>query len=431
MAAENQNTGGRIHIEIPQKVYLIVIVALLIPYFVVAGYLLAKARTGKKTESTTSNAASAPVFTAGINTPDNAVMAKPGPWGNLEYVRMPLEIPEEFLSVRDDEARDRGWFFGGYSFEKVNQYFDQLGLPTEQRQILRQAKMETTGTGVYISPPSELVLNLAAGTRARLYTFLAQFSENSWQREAFVFPADSLDQFLANSHLPEKTLSLVKKLCYPHGKILLFADLPYVLETLPTYEEKLTLEKAISRRSSLLVKLQLSADSNIDSLLKYWGRAGMDKDLRPLLESLSKVSGGARVGLNNLLPPFPRSRLYRFPFPALNQPENCHWTSFNFFKERPEGNFDKPEQLRQKIDAEYYPVFSDPKYGDIVFLTKPNGEIVHSAVFIADDIVYTKNGGHFTAPWLLMKLPDLLEAYSAFVPADQPLTRAYYRNKYY
>jgi hypothetical protein len=419
----------RLQIDIPRKGYLIVIVLLAIPYFVVAGFLLSKTKWGRKAAGTSEVP---PVAQAEAgNASDNATLGKPGPWGNLEYVRMFLEIPEEFLSVRSDETANRHWFFGGYSREKLSEFFGHLGLPANQLQLLNATPWEIAANGIRILPPGELVLNLAPGTRQRIYTVLAQFSENNWQREAFVFPSGAEDQIFANSGLPAKTVSLVKQLCYPHGKVSLFADMPWVLDTLPTYDEKLRLEKAASRRATLLLKVRVNSDSNIDSLLKYWGRAGMDKDLRPLLESLGKVPGGALVGLNNLLPPFPRSRLYRFPFPSLNQPENCHWTSFNFFKEKPEGTFDKVQELRAKIDSEYYPMFSDPKYGDVIFLAKPNGDIVHSAIFIADDIVYTKNGGHFTAPWMLMKIPDLIEAYSAFVSPDEPLQVLYYRNKYY
>jgi len=87
--------------------------------------------------------------------------------------------------------------------------------------------------------------------------------------------------------------------------------------------------------------------------------------------------------------------------------------------------------VKQKLDSEYFPVFSDPRYGDLVFLVKPNGDIIHWAVFLADDIVYTKNGGHFTAPWMLAKISDLVDIYSPYVSSDEKLIVAYYRNKYY
>ena len=76
-------------------------------------------------------------------------------------------------------------------------------------------------------------------------------------------------------------------------------------------------------------------------------------------------------------------------------------------------------------------VFTDPRYGDLVFLSKPNGEIIHSSVYIADNVVYTKNGGHYLSPWMLMKIPEMVDAFSAMCPPDQQLKVTYYRNKYY
>ncbi len=37
---------------------------------------------------------------------------------------------------------------------------------------------------------------------------------------------------------------------------------------------------------------------------------------------------------------------------------------------------------------------------------------IHSAVYIADDICFTKNGGTAVRPWMLSTISDLLEQYS-------------------
>src|SRR6185369_12373593 len=56
------------------------------------------------------------------------VSVKPGPWGDLEYVPMNIEIPEEFLSVRADEKVDRRWFFGVTASDQLAQFLDAAGL---------------------------------------------------------------------------------------------------------------------------------------------------------------------------------------------------------------------------------------------------------------------------------------------------------------
>jgi hypothetical protein len=72
---------------------------------------------------------------------------------------------------------------------------------------------------------------------------------------------------------------------------------------------------------------------------------------------------------------------------------------------------------------------ADPRYGDILLLSTPDGSIIHSSVFIADDICFTKNGSTDISPWILATVSDLLEQYSFMAPPGQSLTVQYFRNK--
>ena len=49
--------------------------------------------------------------------------------------------------------------------------------------------------------------------------------------------------------------------------------------------------------------------------------------------------------------------------------------------------------------------------------------LVHSAVYLADDIVFTKNGNNLYQPWTLMRMADPLNVYSM----SGPLNFAFYR----
>jgi hypothetical protein len=42
----------------------------------------------------------------------------------------------------------------------------------------------------------------------------------------------------------------------------------------------------------------------------------------------------------------------------------------------------------------------------------PDGNAVHSCVYVADDIVYSKNGENMASPWLLTKIGDVQRIYS-------------------
>jgi len=50
---------------------------------------------------------------------------------------------------------------------------------------------------------------------------------------------------------------------------------------------------------------------------------------------------------------------------------------------------------------------------------------IHMCVYIADDVVFTKNGASLVAPWTLMKLPEMLKVYQP----EQPIVLVGYRKK--
>lgn len=128
-----------------------------------------------------------------------------------------------------------------------------------------------------------------------------------------------------------------------------------------------------------------------------------------------------------MLPPLARKKLNSYPVPTddptSNQPPNCSWTALNFFKDPPDGRFYDPEICKKELETNYVPV-SEPTFGDLLFIMKPDGAVVHVAVFIADDVVFTKNGESNTKPWLLMKWEDVVASYSTDHPMQVFMFRA-------
>jgi hypothetical protein len=85
----------------------------------------------------------------------------------------------------------------------------------------------------------------------------------------------------------------------------------------------------------------------------------------------------------------------------------------------------------ERLKEDYFPVQSDPRYGDLVLFLTPNEHLIHSAVYLADNIVYTKNGGTSLHPWMLSTVEDLVDQYSFQVPPNAALQVKYFRSKYY
>jgi hypothetical protein len=136
-----------------------------------------------------------------------------------------------------------------------------------------------------------------------------------------------------------------------------------------------------------------------------------------------------------VLPPLPSEEIFDYPTVADNPldgpPVNrdCHWTSLNFFRDVADPNFGKAEFVLKELKENYALAPADPRYGDVVIFSRPDGSVVHSAVYIADDICFTKNGSSVLSPWMLAKIPDLLEQYSFMAPEGEAVTVRYFRSK--
>jgi hypothetical protein len=61
----------------------------------------------------------------------------------------------------------------------------------------------------------------------------------------------------------------------------------------------------------------------------------------------------------------------------------------------------------------YYKTRPPYELGDILVFVDKNENALHSCVFVADDIVFTKNGNNLATPWILMTLEDLSKIYTA------------------
>jgi hypothetical protein len=361
------------------------------------------------------------------------ILGKPGPWGQLEYVRIATEMPSEFAFIISSDTTPQPWFFKGSSKEEVVTTLKSAGLSEAQvSSLMRTNTFEVTPEGCRIKASDELVLEMNENTRRAIYLKLARFTENKPQRTAFSFRPELLNDRLKASGLSPESIKLFRSLLYTQGRFLLFADLAHVLPRLANDEEKRRLIKMISRKLTMLVKLYVNPASDIEQLVNYWGTGGRAKDLKPLLESLVNTPGASSIDIVHLLPPFARRRLYTYPTISANATtaiQDCNWSTMNFFNLEPDDRFGNLEFISKTLQSDYYQIAEPGHLGDLVFLTLPSGESVHSAVYIADNLVFTKNGEAVSQPWILMKLDDLMELYSAPYPSDEPLRTLFYRQK--
>lgn len=360
---------------------------------------------------------------------------RPGPWGELEYIPFTFAATPETLPVRTMEQEPLRWFFSGHTQESFTRFLDLLDLSPEQKAVLLQPdNLKVLPTGLQITPPRDVFVALTEKSRLKIFQQLVPYQENS---SLFTFlPEASLAERFREAHVSKQTVDLVRHLSCLHGKNRVFSGIGFVLASIPTYEEKTRFLQALTRQKSLLLRLHLTSSSDVSALSTYWGKAVWNTDVHAMLDSLSHVPGGTWLDIVELLPPFPTSLLYTFPVPQnpMNGPvqqRDCHWTSFNFFRDPPDPHVADVSYFLERLRLDYYPVETDSRYGDLVLFSKPNGDIIHSAILLADDILYTKNGNNPLHPWILSTMEDILEQYSWTVEPNEQLKVSYFRNKYY
>lgn len=392
---------------------------LLLPWVFVAVVLL-RPEFGRASSTPRSGAAPA-VYD------DYVLKCRPGPWGELQYSRLVIEPPDEFAEADYSKGTPPRWEFVGYTREALHALWRSAQLTEAQvRALERHSDLELTAQSIVVRPAEELVLGLNPAARSAIYGALSAFPENPDQYEPFRFRADTAAEWFQDSNLAPETIQLVERLLYRRGTSLLFSDHNLVLPRLPTNPERVRLVKILARRSTLLVKLRVRPDSDLDTLADYWGRGPRRKDMRALLESISKRRDGITIDVAHLLPRFPRSHLFTYPqLPHEGHGHDCHWSSLNFFNDPPDPRYTDTEIVRETLENDYLPVTGRPQLGDVFMFLRADGSVVHSCVFIADDIVFTKNGTAEVMPWILMNLSDVI----AFYPADPPLTIRAYRRK--
>ena len=260
-------------------------------------------------------------------------------------------------------------------------------------------------------------MGLTPEDRATLYILLQRMGENSDHRDGFQFCGSSADQWFGNVPLSPETRRLVTSLIYRHRSFLFFSDLRIVRHLLPSDAETMLLMKAVTRESTLRLRLKVSQASDVESLINYWGRGGRQMKIRPILEALAKLPGEQNLDVANLLPPFASRRIYSYPTVSgkINRSvyHDCHWTALNFFSNKPDDRYGHVNRAFAAFNKAYRPVSSDPRLGDLVVYNDDQGRLLHTAVYIAADVVFTKNGGGAAHPWMFLKLENMDDYYPA------------------
>lgn len=341
----------------------------------------------------------------------------PGPWGRVSYYYFFLEAPAHVVEKFPLPNTTPRWIFDLADNEVIAAKLKEAGVDVDQvDQLLQSRRIVRDDRRVYVFPTAGMVENLSPQTRSTLYALLARNSANTFYHSPVFFLTDSVEEWAKDSELPEAVVQRISRLAYKSGNALVFSDIPLLLGYASSIAEARFIMQKLTRVRTLLARLDLGPEDSIPDLLTYWstGLGLRRKELEPLMRAVVRTEGVAHLDILHLLPPLPRKLLYTFPdllFAVEGRMPDCHWTSLNFFNMRPQSYLLDTRLATSLVKQDFDKVEPPYRYGDVLMFISPDESAVHSATYLAGDIVFSKNGANMLTPWLLMRLPDLEKLY--------------------
>lgn len=354
-----------------------------------------------------------------------------GPWGDLEYYVIHLQAPKSWMDFVRIPSERTVWNFASDDTQEIIDLLEKEGVTTVNGTHwtkLGEFHEVPSESGLGFIPRDELILGLNSVQRAGLARVLRENELNITYREPVVIESGDAVTWYREAGLEEDLVQKIASLCYFRGQSLVFSDLSYIASILETIEDQKRFIRATTRTRSLVLRLNIGAGDEYREVADYWTAGHKRKAILPILESIAETQGVERLDMAHLLPPTPRKLLYTYPdlrsFLTVGE-RDCHWTSFNFFKSEPDGVLSE-RMMNEWLNHNYVPVTGALTYGDVIILRNAEtGDAIHSATFIAGDIVFTKNGKERLSPWILMRYSDMERRYRL----DEGLSASVYRLK--
>lgn len=339
----------------------------------------------------------------------NVIVRKPGPWGQLEM--RPIEIAPPRSLSRADQCIDEPppWRLAGRTPDDAIRWMQGLGLPEALAgELLPRVRCDAEGCVAW--PDAAWLTRLAPSVRTRLYPALVE-AGNGWMLGAIRARPGVLEERLSRTTLSAATRDLVRRLLFPWDGEIVFIDQAAVCATLDA-QERSEFVRYLHINHGLIVRLRVAEGQDVSGMVAYWVRGEFGRELESLLGSLARRPGGGTIDVLNLLPPMPRALLNTFPA-RIDDRRDCMWTGMNFLEVEPDDRFLDGASILEARNARYRVVTDAPRFGDLIEFVTEGRVVIHMAVHIADDIVFTKNGVSPAQPWVLATLEQVKDQYAS------------------
>jgi len=344
--------------------------------------------------------------------------ADPGPWGAIQYYFFYLEAPQFLIEAFPLPNPRTRWAVPSANEAEFRALLNETFMSAEARAALLDPANIGVADGLYaVFPPAFVITSLDPSARAGLYQYLAQFEMNPEIRDPIRIFSGSVDEWADGTGMRPDLIELMKEMCYTRNGLLNFADIPFLISQAKTQEEARAIQRHSSRVRTMVIRLDLKNLGPMEPMIEYWttGLGLRRKQIEPIIESGKMTPGVAGLDFVHLLPPLARKLLYTYPDLSMaieGKLPDCHWTALNFFNYNPETIYLEELFAASGLLTDFDTVDEPYKFGDLLVFVTPEMNALHSCVYLAADIVYTKNGRSLFAPWIALHLDDVKKLYS-------------------
>ncbi len=341
----------------------------------------------------------------------SAYQTKVGPWGQLLCQETILEAPADyFLEGWMDQPTI--WNFPG-NLNAARQIMEQAGLESELiEEIIKTSRWEAKGEGMEATLTDEAIGRLNVDQRSAIYPLV--YTDQYLRYFSAKFPGGSFARLAPD--FPESTTDLVDRFLYRRGGSLACMNIGPVTRSMPDHESRLRMMRALSRTQSYIPTLRIEPNSDFEEIIRYWSAGGRNPRVRSLLRSFQSTTEATSIDLLHLLPPLPRRLLNTYS--SLNDRNSnagpdCWWTGLHFFRNEVSNRALDNMPSAYFLQRDFEEVSPPLQFGDLIVLSnKDTGLLIHAYSYLADDLMFTKNGNALRSPWAIMREENILKIYS-------------------
>jgi hypothetical protein len=327
-----------------------------------------------------------------------------GEWGDLEEAPIILQASANYFSKYSKYNEIIGiikssnhWTFRNMSLENISLLFKSVGLDQKVcDELISYTKPTSDGKGFITTPPDAILWSFTPEIREKLYSYIGKFEENTTYFLPFHYNSNSSEEWLYQSRFNKEITEKLASMVYMRCGICNISDIHLIVPYLKTLDDWNNLLQILFRTPALDLYLKVGEGQDISKLTGYWGNLKREKIVEPLLKKMKELPGGGKIDVAKLLPHISQNRLNTFT--GVEETDkysrDCLWTMFNFFNSKSDERFADDKNKPKLFDAISKPLKgnSKMKFGDIILFTGKDHTIIHGCVYIADNIVYTKNG---------------------------------------